>query len=393
MIKAGLRLGVVAIGFVIAGLLPACGASAPPSPDDFQEIDALAAAEFAKDSIGSLTIGAIAPSGELWTKSYGFADADKTIPATQDTIYRIGSITKQFTALMLLQLVERGKVHLSDPVEKYFPEVNSIQGRFPSAPPITLVQLATHTAGLAVEPDETEKYLVGPVNQWESVLLTALPQTRYIHEPGTRFSYSNIGYAILGAALSRAAKQPYTQYVQENIFQPLGMTHTAFEPTEAMKPHLAAGLLIDNGRIDAAVAQREHAGRGYKVPNGAAYTTVGDLAAFVSFELGNGPETVLKKDTLRENFNRLFTAAPNLIGGYGIGFETHRRGDHQGFGHSGAVAGYEASAYFDRAAGTGVVLLRSALGGSFVGPRLCADILEKLAPKQPAKPQPPSRER
>lgn len=198
MVKDGLWLGVVAVGFAVAGLIPACDASAPPSTDHLQEIDALAAAEFAKDSVGSLTIGAIAPSRELWTKSYGFADGEKTIPATQDTIYRIGSITKQFTALMLLQLVERGKVHLLDPVEKYFPEVDRIQGRFPSAPPITLVQLATHTAGLAVEPDELQKYMVGPVSQWESILLTALPHTRYVHEPGTRWSYSNIGYAILG---------------------------------------------------------------------------------------------------------------------------------------------------------------------------------------------------
>ena len=118
MIKHGLWLGVVVVGFAVAGLIPACDASPPPSTDDLQEIDALAAAEFAKDSVGSLTIGAIAPSRELWTKSYGFVDGAKTIPATQDTIYRIGSITKQFTALMLLQLVERGKVHLSDPVEK-----------------------------------------------------------------------------------------------------------------------------------------------------------------------------------------------------------------------------------------------------------------------------------
>ncbi|HEX5719819.1 MAG TPA: serine hydrolase domain-containing protein [Thermoanaerobaculia bacterium] len=391
MIKHGLWLGVVVVGFAVAGLIPACDASAPPSAENLQEIDALAAAEFAQDSVGSLTIGVIAPSRELWTKSYGFADGDKTIPATQDTIYRIGSITKQFTALMLLQLVERGKVHLSDPVAKYFPEVDRIQGRFPSAPPITLIQLATHTAGLAVEPDELEKYTVGPVDRWESVLLTALPHTRYVHEPGTRFSYSNIGYAILGAALARAAKQPYTQYVQENIFQPLGMTHTAFELTEAMKPRLAAGLHIDDGRVDAAVARREHEGRGYKVPNGAAYTTVRDLAAFVSFELGNGPETVLKKDHLSENFDRLIAAHQSLRGGYGLGFETFRRGDLQSFGHSGRVTGYEASAYFDRAAGTGIVLLRSATGGSFVGPRLCSAILEKLAAKQPAEPRQPPR--
>lgn len=377
--KGGFCLGAL-LGLVVA-LAPACDATAPPSADELKELDALAAAEFAKDSVGSLTIGTITPSGGLWTRSYGSMDADKSAPAGRDTVYRIGSITKQFTALMLLQLVERGTVRLSDPVEKYFPEVNRIQGRSPAAPPITLVQLATHTAGLAVEPDEFQKYIVGPVNQWESILLTALPHTRYVNEPGSKFSYSNIGYAILGVALARAAKQPYTQYVQENIFQPLGMTHTAFELTDAMKPHLAAGFDIDNGNVDATVPRREHQGRGYKVPNGGAYTTIGDLAAFVSFELGNGPETILKKDHLEENFERLIAANPNLTGGYGVGFETFRRGDLLGFGHSGAVVGYEAAAYFDRASRSGVVMLRSATGGSFRGTRLCVNILQKLAPK------------
>jgi len=88
---------------------------------------------------------------------------ERKIPASADTIYRIGSITKQFTALMLLQLVQAGKVQLSDPVAKYFPEVNQIPRRFPDAPPITLVQLATHTAGLAREPGDLATYLKGPL--------------------------------------------------------------------------------------------------------------------------------------------------------------------------------------------------------------------------------------
>jgi CubicO group peptidase (beta-lactamase class C family) len=163
------------------------------------------------------------------------------------------------------------------------------------------------------------------------------------------------------------------------------MTHTVFELTDAMKSRLATGFDIDNGRVDATVAEREHQGRGYKVPNGGAYTTVGDLAAFVSFELGNGPETVLKKDHLQESFERLIVANPNLTGGYGLGFETFRRGDLQGFGHSGAVIGYEAAAYFDRSSRTGVILLRSATGGSFRGTRLCFNILQKLAAEQPSK--------
>src|SRR5215813_11600740 len=106
-------------------------------------IDSMSAAELAKDNVGSVTVGVVSGAKLVWSKSYGHADMEKKIPADQDTIYRIGSITKQFTGVMLLQLVEQGKVKLSDPVEKYFPEINKVQGRVPGAPAITLVGLAT----------------------------------------------------------------------------------------------------------------------------------------------------------------------------------------------------------------------------------------------------------
>src|ERR1700757_3518361 len=121
---------------------------------------------------------------------------------------------------MLLQLVHEGKVHFSDPVEKYFPEIHQVRGEYKSAPPITLVQLATHTAGLDREPEDTETYVKGSVAEWEKTLIAALPHTKYLYEPGTRFSYSNIGYAILGAALSHAAHQSYTEYVKQKILLP-----------------------------------------------------------------------------------------------------------------------------------------------------------------------------
>src|SRR5712691_11688614 len=265
-----------------------------------EQVDSLAAAEIAKDNIGSITIGIVSGGNLLWTKSYGYADMEKKIPATKDTVYRIGSITKQFTALMLLQLAEQGKVRLSDPVEKYFPEVNKLQGRFPNAPPITLVQLATHTSGLDREPDdEQRKYIYGPVSDWEKQLMAAIPHTSYAHEPGTRYSYSNIGYAILGAALSRAAGKPYADYIQERILLPLGMSHTFFAPNDQIRSNLAKGYLIEGGRVDADTPEREHQGRGWKVPNGALYSTVGDMARFMAFEMGRKC-----KGSKKENFGR-----------------------------------------------------------------------------------------
>lgn len=356
----------------------------PASTNVLAQIDSMAAAEFAKDKAGSLTVGVIMATDRFWTKSYGVTGiGPASAPADRKTVYRIGSITKQFTALMLLQLVQQGKVRLSDPVEKYLPEIDRIQGQIPFAAPITLVQLATHTAGLSREPDDAKQFTSGPVAYWRDDLLRALGKTRYIHSPGSQYSYSNIGYAILGAALARAAGQDYIGYVEEHIFQPLGMKDTAFELNEEMRSRLATGFDIEEGQLDSTTSQRELRGRGYKVPNGGIYSTMDDLAAFVSFELGNGPEAVLQKEALDENFNRLIASNPNLTGGYGIGFETFRRGDLQGFGHSGQVAGYESAAYFNRKSQTAVIMLRSASGGSYRGTSLCISILQALDEDRP----------
>ncbi|HIA49792.1 MAG TPA: class C beta-lactamase-related serine hydrolase, partial [Acidobacteria bacterium] len=110
------------------------------------QIDRMAQTELGQDDIGSLTVGVVKQGALVWTKSYGFADMAARKVATVDTVYRIGSITKPFTALMLLQLVERGVVRFSDPVERYLPAINEVQNRIDGAPPISLVQLATMTS-------------------------------------------------------------------------------------------------------------------------------------------------------------------------------------------------------------------------------------------------------
>src|SRR5262245_22410267 len=110
---------VFALQLLVASRASAQAAGARAALRDLQaQVDEVASAEFAKDKVGSLTIGVLTPSGGLWTRTYGAADSDKGIAVTEHTLYRIGSMTKQFTALMLLQLVENGTVQLSDPVEK-----------------------------------------------------------------------------------------------------------------------------------------------------------------------------------------------------------------------------------------------------------------------------------
>jgi CubicO group peptidase (beta-lactamase class C family) len=345
------------------------------------EIDSLISAELARRPVGSVTAGVVDGKELIWSKSYGDADMEKKIPADADTVYRIGSITKMFTALMLEQLVDSGKVHLSDPVEKYFPEIKAVQGRFPDAPPITLIQLATHTSGLGREPDNTETYVTGGVADWEKTLIAALPHTHYIFEPGTRFSYSNIGYAILGAALARAASESYTEYVPKHIFQPLGMTHSALQRNAEMLPHLSKGYQVmgPKGSVDSETPQREHeTGRGYKVPNGAIYTTVGDLARFASFLMDQGPETVLKTASLEAFQTEMMVPADvGLTSGYGLGFDVERRDDYVAFEHGGAVAGYTSMLMINRAMGIAVIMLSNGAANPGSLAERALDILSK----------------
>jgi len=357
----------------VAALPPAAPARTEVPPQfagAIKQAESIVAAELAKDNLGSVTVGLVSGPRLIWARSFGLADIEQKIPATPDTIYRIGSITKQFTGLMLLQLVEAGKVHLSESVETYFPEINTVQGRQPWYPSPTFIQLATHTSGLDREPaGPPSKYVVGPVSEWEKVLIAALPQVKYASEPDTRYMYANVGYAVLGAALGRVARQPYVDYVRERILLPLGMTHSGFELDPQMRTRLAKGYEVDEGKVDSSSSVRELAGRGYKVPNGGLFTTVGDMARFVSFQLGEGPDTVLSRTTWAANLTRTNSSMLDLTAGYGIGFMVNRRGSMVIYGHAGDVAGYSAAAQFDRASRTGVVVLSNVQGSQLrVGP-------------------------
>jgi CubicO group peptidase (beta-lactamase class C family) len=358
-----------------------CQTLPAPAVKGIGAVDSLVSAEFAKDSIGSITVGVIAGSQLAWTRSVGFADMKSRGLANRNTVYRIGSITKPFTAVMLLQLVAAGRVQLSDPVERYLPEVKQIASKPKGASPFTFLQLATMTAGLAREPDDAGSFWTGPVSAWEKKLLAALPHTSYTSFPGTEYSYSNIGYAILGAALARAAGQPYIEWERLHVFRPLGMERTRFEIDPTLESDLAVGYQVkDDGTLDdQTAAQDARDGRGYKVPNGAIFTTVDDLARFVIFELGRGPDSVLARPILDAAFGGIVATDADLETGYGLGFMAMRRDGYSFLGHSGSVAGYRAAMYYDRGMQLGVVLFRNVVGGKQDPDRLAIDILSLLA--------------
>jgi CubicO group peptidase (beta-lactamase class C family) len=375
---------------VTALLLAVAGTLCPPAAHGqsagrsalrgLDAVDSMVAAEYAKDSVGSLTVGVISGAELAWTRSVGFADMSTRRLADRQTVYRIGSITKPFTAVMLLQLVATGKVQLSDPVVRYLPEVSQLAGAPSGAAPFTFLQLATMTAGLAREPDAAGDFWSGPVSSWDAKVRAALPHTRYISAPGTEFSYSNIGYAILGVALQRAAGQSYLTWQRTHVLEPVGMQHTRFEVDASIARDLALGYEVRrDGSLDAETAQDEaRVGRGYKVPNGAIFTTVDDLARFVSFELGRAPESVLPHAVLDDAFGGLLASDRFLQSGYGLGFMAMRRGDYAYLGHNGSVAGYRAAMYYNRTRQLGVIVLRNVVGDKQDTDRLAVDILSRL---------------
>jgi CubicO group peptidase (beta-lactamase class C family) len=394
-----LLLAPTAAGWAQQRPFPAPGTASPGEQcSQCGQIDAMVSGEFGQSGVGSLTVGVVSGDKLVWTKSYGKAESEMSLTANRDTVYRVGSITKMFTATMLEQLVEAGKVELNDPVEKYFPEINRVQKRYKDVPPITLLQLATHTSGLSREPDHTANYVTGEPETWKETLIAALPHVHYESKPGKRFSYSNVGYAVLGAALEQAAGSPYLEYLPQHIFLPLGMTHTSLVLTPEVQSHLAKGYQTNLiGSASSADSDMENRmGRGYKVPNGAIYTTVGDLAKFASFLMGKGPADVLAPAKLLHYQDQyvVSTGAPlrlkmtvlgpglqlRMIDGYGLGLMLIRKGRYVAAGHGGSVDGFSAGLYMNRAAGVAVVVLSSANGDGALNVReLALQALDTLS--------------
>ena len=379
-----------AVLWTLAGA-PAAQSQSPASTileTALRDMDAALAADFEKDGIGGASIGVVSGDKLVWSRHFGFADAEAKRVPTNDSAYRIGSITKQFTTLALMQLVEQGKMRLSDPIAKYVPEIKAVKTEFPDAPPITLLQVATMMSGLAREPG-CANHSVGPFSVWQQKVIDCLPETRYQFEPGTQYLYSNIGYATLGLAIERAAGKPFSQVVTDQIFKPLGMTRSAFEPTPALRQDLAHGYVRRDGKGDRTAPDRELDGRGYRVPNGAIFSTVNDLARFVAWELGEGPSGILKKETQEANYRRVYSATNTsgtltMTSGYGLGFQATRRGDLVFLGHGGSTAGYHASSLVHRPSRIGVIVLRGCDSCTFDAGPVAAQVLQRLIPAERA---------
>ncbi|MFC1728841.1 serine hydrolase [candidate division KSB1 bacterium] len=332
--------------------------------------------DVAVDSTGSISAAVVVGNDVVWEQGFGWADVENRIPADAHTIYRTGSISKSFTAVLMMQMIERGYFALDDAVEDHFADFQNLIDKPEGAGKITFRQMASHTAGLIREP-RLEGAASGPISGWEEKIIESIPHTAYQSLPGERYSYSNIGFGILGLATSRIAGESFMDLVTEHIFEPLGMESSFFIVTPELLPHLSMGYQRSrDGSISAEMPALEHAGRGYKVPNGGIYSTVGDLAKFVAAMTGASPEKIFTEETRMEMLKR---QTPEGGGGYGLGFSVSI--DEDGFitrGHGGSVAGYNANMVFDPESQIGVTILRNYSGGATNLGRASRALLKEL---------------
>ena len=350
---------------LVAILLPGVA-----SGQDASVIDAFSrqiAGEVEGDGVGGISAAVFKGDQVLWAQGFGWADPVKRVPAGVRTIYRTGSISKSITAVLMADLMEDGIVAFDDALVDHLPEARGLGDPRAGMAPITFRQMASHTAGLIREP-ELEGAAAGPIEDWGHKILASIPHTRYDTMPGARYQYSNIGYGMLGYALQRAAGTSFMDLVEDRIFEPLGMRSSTFIVGPDLWRRVSVGFAIDpEGAVDADMPALEHEGRGYKVPNGGVYSTVGDLATFGAAVMGMTEYGLLEPATRRELMTVQTPEDPE--NGYGVGFSVRTVMLEGGrtvrfVGHGGSVAGYNMYLVFEPESGYGVALGRNYTGGT-----------------------------
>lgn len=353
--------------FVVLALVASCAPPVVLAQSTWEgPLSAMAeelASDVAHDDAGGIVAGVVVDGDLVWARAFGYADRDARAPMATSSVSRTGSISKSVTAMLMMRLVDQGIVRLDDPVRRYLPEIEGLADRRPGSEEITLRHLASHTAGIEREPDWPGS-VVGPIDAWEDRILRSIPRTAYDSIPGARYQYSNIGFGMLGLALSRAANTPFMDLVRTEIFQPLGMTGSEFVVVGAeLEPRLAAGYVVRDGVVSGEAPAREHAGRGYKVPNGGVYSTVADLGRFLGAVQGVPGLGIISERSRAEMTEVQTPESPTR--GYGLGLSVVRdAGGNRTVGHGGSVAGYNAYMAVDPDFGVGVVLLRNYSAGT-----------------------------
>jgi CubicO group peptidase (beta-lactamase class C family) len=336
-------------------------------------------------------VGVVHDQQLLWSKGYGYADLAQRIPSTDQTLYRIASISKTFAATAVVQLAERGKISLDDPVSrhlKWFAPRDSTP-----ASPVRVWNLLSHSAGLQREvPGSDWDALVSPD---ADEIARATRDTALVLPPQTRLAYSNYGYAVAGELVRQVSGVPYANYLRDNVLKPLGMTATDVLDGRETRP----GLAMPYGRRtpDGPRAIEQQMPRTDAFDSvGALVSSVSDLARWASFQFrdsdaSSGP--VLTGASLRD-MHRPHFLLPDWSQGWGLGWRLTRNDAGARIDHGGSLPGYKSSLLLDPSSRVGVILLMNADDGprelSAGILRLVAEPIRKAAASPPAVAQAPS---
>lgn len=228
--------GLIAAAVVATFTGLAAQAQTPDSKDLAASIDKVAAAAVATGETPGLQVAVIRDGKPVLVKSYGSANLEQAVPVSNTSVFRIGSVTKQFTAVALLLLAEDGKLSLQDKLSKYYP-------KFPRGNDITLEEMLHHTSGIhnyTSEPNFVNDGMVHRTTEEMVEFIGKMPKTQDF-EPGTDWSYSNSAYFILGGVVEKAAGEPLAKVFKTKFFKPLGMTHSALDDETEIVPGRARG--------------------------------------------------------------------------------------------------------------------------------------------------------
>lgn len=258
----------------------------------------------------------------LFRKAFGLADREWDIPNTPQTKFRIGSVTKQFTATAILQLVERGQLKLDDPISKYYTNAPSFWQK------VTIQHLLTHTSGIpsyTLLPDFRAK--IAKIDRTPKEIIDLTRDQPLEFEPGTAFAYDNTGYILLGYVIEKLSRHSYAQYLQKNIFGPLGMNNTGYDLKTTIIPHRASGYTYYNQRWENA----SYIAMSLPFAAGGLYSTVDDLLVW---------EQSLSKVLSLASLQAMFADYGN---GYGFGRFIRNQFDRRLQTHGGRINGFRAN--------------------------------------------------
>lgn len=326
--------------------------------------------EMAEKDIPALAIALVRDSVTVWSASYGFADPESRRRADAGTAYRVGSVSKLFTDMAIMRLVEEGRVSLDEPVARWLPELSPSD----DAGRATLRQLMTHRAGIVREPpvghyfDATEPTLEATV--------ASLAGTRAVYPPGQRTKYSNAGIAVVGRVLEAVTGEPFEEAVRRLVLEPAGIPGTAFRLTDELRPRVASGYMWAYDRDDWVAPEFELG----MLPAGNLYATVDELARFLSvlFARGQGPGgPILRAETLETMWTVQF-APPSARSGFGLGFLIEDLDGRRMVGHGGWIYGFATEVRALPEEGLGVAVAATVDGTNSVATRIAEHALRSM---------------